>query len=239
MLFRDDVPLEVVESPPAFPPADYDGLNVAADAWPPLLHPRMLMDLEGYSAWERHMVRRCAAVAAPEAVVGTLFRDARLLRQWKPVRGPLTDAVASLPAAVVAEASPSTLGRSLQQYRDVLTAVPDDLRPTCDDEWLEAAYTARVLPAWDDFRGPIARFLAAKAFASWTAYQGRGILTNVCGLESALAVVRVEAARQCRDTARRLDADGLRESFRAADHLLNHLAVGEDLAALWSRVERM
>src|SRR5688572_29658803 len=39
MLFRDDVQLEIVESPVSFPPADYEGLNVHADAWPPLLHP--------------------------------------------------------------------------------------------------------------------------------------------------------------------------------------------------------
>jgi hypothetical protein len=59
----------------------------------------------------------------------------------------------------------------------------------------------------------------------------------VRGLEAALALVRVEAARQCRNGGRRLDADLLREAFRNADFLLNHLAIGEDLAAAWSRVE--
>jgi len=33
------------------------------------------------------------------------------------------------------------------------------------------------------------------------------------------------------------DADLLREAFRNADFLLNHLAVGEDLAEGWSRAE--
>ena len=80
-LFRDDVPLAIVESPAAFPPREYEGLVVHPDAWPPLLHPRMLMDLEGYSAWERHMVRRCADPAVtPESVIATLMRDARVLR---------------------------------------------------------------------------------------------------------------------------------------------------------------
>src|SRR5688572_30120746 len=60
MLFRDDVPLEIVANPPGFPPSDYEGLRVDPDAWPPLLHPNMLMDLEAYSAWERHMIARCA-----------------------------------------------------------------------------------------------------------------------------------------------------------------------------------
>jgi len=35
-LFRDDVPLEIVENPPAFPPADYDGLSVPDEELPPL-----------------------------------------------------------------------------------------------------------------------------------------------------------------------------------------------------------
>ena len=47
---------------------------------PPLLHPRVLMDLDGYSAWERHMIGRCADVERrPEAVLATLMRDADLL----------------------------------------------------------------------------------------------------------------------------------------------------------------
>ena len=90
---------------------------------------------------------------------------------------------------------------------------------------------------WARFFAPLNRYLAAKAFASWTAYQGRGVATIVRGLEAALALVRVEAARQCRDAARPLDADLLLEAFRQADFILNHLAVGEDLAAAWSVAE--
>ena len=238
MLFRDDVPLEVVESPAAFPPADYDGLNVDAEAWPPLLHPRMLMDLEGYSAWERHMVRRCADVSrAPESILATLARDARVLRQWTPSDGSLAAAVAALPAGFVPGARATSLDGSLRSYADVMTAVPDDLIPAPDESGLELVYQDLVAPAWDRFHAPVARFLGAKAFACWTAYQGRGVLAIVRGLETALALVRVEASRMCRDNGRALDADLLREAFRSADFLLNHLAVGEDLAALWSRVE--
>jgi hypothetical protein len=69
-----------------------------------------------------------------------------------------------------------------------------------------------------------------ESLRSWTAYQGRGFLTIVRGLDAALALVRVEAARQCRDAARPLDAGLLREAFREADFLLNHLAAGDELA---------
>jgi len=40
-----------------------------------------------------------------------------------------------------------------------------------------------------------------------------------------------------RNAKRGLDADLLRDAFRCADFILNHLAVGEDLASAWSAVE--
>ena len=73
--------LAIVEAPEAFPDRDYDGLTVSDDEWPPLLQPRKLLGFEGYHAWERHMVSRCAdARLSPEQVVATLERDARYLR---------------------------------------------------------------------------------------------------------------------------------------------------------------
>jgi hypothetical protein len=238
MLFRDDVPIAVVEGPEAFPPADYDGLVVAADDLPPLLNPRMLMDAEGYSAWERHMVARCAdETLSPESVIATLDRDARILGQYRPGGEPLAAVVARLPEATIVAPSPTALAVSLDRYREAMGAVPDDLKPEPDEAGLADAYVERVRPAWERWSRPLRRFLAAKAFASWTAYQGRGVRAIVRGLDAALSLVRVEAARQCRDAGRMLDADLLREAFRQADFILNHLAVGEDLAAAWSQIE--
>jgi hypothetical protein len=238
MLFRDDVGLTVVEGPPAFPRADYEGLVVAAGDLPPLLTPTMLMDLEGYSAWEQHMIRRCAADASPEAIVATLWADAQALRRWIPGGTTLAQAVGDLPQRIVEASPPPSLEGSLALRVDVVAAVPDDLRPEPDDSGLAQAYREYVGPLWGGFHPPLNRYVAAKAFASWTAYQGRGVATIVRGLEAALALVRVEAARQCRDSSRGLDADLLLEAFRSADFALNHLAVGEDLASAWSRAER-
>ena len=237
MLFND-VPVAIVDAPAAFPPAEYEGLVVPAGEWPPLLHPQMLMDGDGYTAWERHMVMRCADEAlSPESVIATLERDARLLRRYRPGDGPLAEAVSRLPAIAVSAAPPATLAVSLEHHREAMGAVPHDLTPEPDEHGLADAYVERVQREWQVWARPLTRYLAAKAFASWIAYQGRGVSTIVRGLDAALALVRVEAARQCRDSRRTLDADGLREAFRQADFILNHMAVSEDLAAAWSHVE--
>lgn len=239
MLFRDDVPVTVVAAPQAFPPADYEGLVVGADELPPLLAPATLMDPAGYSAWELHMVTRCADVARrPESVLATLARDATLLRRWKPGGESLVAAVRGLPAAFEESPAPAALGESLGFHAEAMAAVPDDLRPEPDEGGLETAFTRWVVPAWPRFHGPVNRYLASKAFASWTAYQGRGVATIVRGLEVALALVRVEGARQCRDAGRPLDRDLLLAAFRRADFTLNHLAVGEELAEGWAALEQ-
>jgi Fe-S-cluster containining protein len=237
MLFSDG-PVEIVAEPPAFPATDYDGLIVTPDDLPPLLHPRVLMDLDGYTAWERHMVGRCADVhERPESIVATLMRDADLLRRWRPGTLTLSEAVWELPHDVIDATRDELLTPSLQLRDEVIAAVPDDLKPASDDAGLDDAWASHARAVWNEYRAPINRFLAAKAFASWTAYQGRGVKTIVRGLEAALALVRVEAARQCRTAARLLDRELLLEAFRQADFALNHLAVGEDLAKAWSAVE--
>jgi Fe-S-cluster containining protein len=238
MLFRDDCPLAITPGPHAFPPGEYEGLVVTGDDLPPLLTPTMLMDGPGYSAWERHMVMRCAdGDRSPESVVATLARDARHLGSWKPGGMTLADAIRGLPSQPSQAAAPQFLDDAVVLYEQVMQAVPDDLRPPPDDRGLDVAFADFVSPMWPRFVVPLNRYLAAKAFASWTAYQGRGVASIVRGLEAALAVVRVESSRQCRNAQRRLDADLLRDAFRSADFILNHLAVGEDLASAWSAVE--
>lgn len=238
MLFREDVSLEVVESPAAFPEADYEGLRVDPEAWPPLLHPEMLMDLEGYSAWERHMVSRCAIDGlSPEGVVATLRRDARLLRQFKPGDATIVRAVGALPAERIGAPAPASLDPSLELHAEIMLAIPADLRPDPDDALLRETYVDAVLPEWSTWQVALRRYLAAKAFANWTAYQGRGVLAIVRGLEAALALVRVEAARECRNAERMLDRELLKQAIRGSDFVLNHLAVGDVLAETWSAVE--
>jgi hypothetical protein len=184
------------------------------------------------------MVARCSAsMLSPESVVATLERDARALRAYQPGSGSLVAAVEGLPADTVDGPAHNTLEASLLMHAEVMSAVPDDVRPEPDEAGIREAFMRAVMPEWAAWRAPLRRYLAAKAFANWTAYQGRGVLSIVRGLEAALALARVEAARECRNAGRVLDADLLKQAFRAADFVLNHIAVSEDLATAWSKVE--
>jgi hypothetical protein len=149
----------------------------------------------------------------------------------------LAEAVAALPATEVARAAPESLASSLVLHAEVVAAMPDDLRPESDEHDLEDAFEQWVRDEWHEFRAPLNRYLAGKSFASWSAYQGRGVATIVRGLEAALAVVRVEASRECRNANHPLNAALLLQAFRSADFALNHLAVGEDLCEAWGVVE--
>jgi Fe-S-cluster containining protein len=90
LLFRDDVPLAIVESPAAFPAADdYEGLD-ARSVLPPLLRPGMLWDLDGYSAWEEQAVCFLDARGLhPELALKRLRRIAARIEEWSPGRGTL------------------------------------------------------------------------------------------------------------------------------------------------------
>jgi hypothetical protein len=238
MLFRTDVSLTIVSAPPAFPRRHYDGLAVGDRELPPLLHPTMLMDLDGYTAWEAHMVERCALAGpsrSPESILATLWRDAEALSGWRPGARTLREAVSDLDAGFVDAGSAVSLEQSLEMFADCVRAVPPEMTPDPDEDGLASAFDRHVAPVWHTMHLPLNHYVAAKAFASWTAYQGRGIRTIVRGIEAAVSLVRVEAARQCRNASRDLDADLLLEAFRSADFLLNHQATGEELAEGWGR----
>ena len=185
------------------------------------------------------MVQRCARHTSPESVVATLERDARALRAYQPDQGPLAHAIAALDADMLEAPVPADFESSLALHAEIMSTVPEGVRPDPDEAGLREVFAWAVAPGWAAWHAPVRRYLAAKAFASWIAYQGRGVLTIVRGLEAALALVRVEASRECRNANRALDAGLLKQAFRAADYALNHIAVGKQLAETWSRVESL
>lgn len=196
MLFRDDVPLAIVESPRAFPSGDYEGLNASGEL-PPVLHVRMLMDVEGYGAWERHAVGILARAPTPESALATISRDGHRLLEWKPGGASLSEAIAALDTGLVAVA-PSR---------------------------------------WGDYSRVVNRYLAAHAFASWMAYQGRGLRSWIRSLDATLDVLAAECAKHCEQAGRSLSEASLAASIRSADFFLRHLADRKALARIWSESE--
>ena len=224
MLWCSDKPLVIEPNPIAFPAGDYDGLD-ARGKWPPLVRPGVLADYDGFDAWEAHVVGRLMEAPTPSAALSALRSDAVTIAQWRPGAATLTEVVRGLPW----REQPSG-GSVIERYEEVRDAIPCDLRPP-------RAMSAGPVLDEASFSEPTRRFVAAHAFASWCAYQGYGVRTLVRSLEAALAVVRVEAARQIEDAGHALDCALLTEAFRMADLRLRHQASPGALARTWSRAE--
>jgi Fe-S-cluster containining protein len=158
-----------------------DGLD-ARDAWPPLLRPGVLMDLESFGAWERLGVELLTREGiAPRASVEALSTVTARITEWTPGPHPLLHAV-----------------------RDAFgTMAP----PTA------------VLDVWEP---AVKRWLAARLFGTWIAYQGTGLQTIVRYLGACLDVFTIELAR---------DGNPL-EAIRRSDLLIVHEADSQQLATL-------
>jgi hypothetical protein len=226
-LFRADVELAIVGDPPAFSEhREYDPLD-GRDEWPPLLRPTVLFDLASYARWERFIVETLAAPQPARSALQAIAATAERLRRWSPADGPLAAHVQATMAG-----PPEAAGDPFMRYRpfgdpagygSIVAAIPDGLpRPDLPAD-MNARLAMYVDPEWVRFSTPLRRYLAAKAFGSWSAYQGRGVRTLVAELVASEMAVRVEAARACGEARRRLDEPLLHAAIRQADYLLMHL----------------
>jgi hypothetical protein len=76
------------------------------------------------------------------------------------------------------------------------------------------------------------RWLAARLFGTWIAYQGAGLATIVRYLRAALDVLVVELTRT--PSHGRPERPDVLEALRRSDYLLVHLADSQRLATLLS-----
>jgi hypothetical protein len=247
-------PLTIVERPEAFPAARaYEGLD-ARGAWAPLVRPDLLFDLDSYTRWERFVVSR---LASPERTVSDCLSHtaeaAEDLRCWTPCQGSFAvwaAAVldrhsspgparpdASAPSGTTAPAGRYSPCTELEAFHRVTATIEAGLPvPACRDD-LESAHARLVQPSWDRFSDPIRRYLAAKAFGSWSAYKSRGIRSLVAELYASEMVLRVESVRACQAAGRALDRERLLVAIRQSDLLLIHLADRDALMKWIGRVE--
>jgi hypothetical protein len=203
-------PIAIIDDGPAFPAGgEYVGLD-AREALPPLLRPDMLLDWQAWWEWERLSVAAIAAARSPTAALGRLHAAVERVRPWTPAEGPLA---ARVRLAFAADAAPAAAGWTMAErdarVREVLDGIPAPWRPAAAVE-----HPASPLRA-----AAVQRFLAAHAFANWTAYFGRGLRTWLRSVEAAYALISAGAG-----PAR-------------ADLLLRHLADPAALARVWSAAE--
>lgn len=226
MLVDATAPLTIVGSPHAFPSGrEYDGLDARND-WPPLLRPDVLFDPPSYECWEHFLVRVLGSSdAGVDATLQRLASAAERLRCWTPADGSMLDWTHRvLDGDGIANGDSSCVRRSSIDAYDLVTrAVPDGLNPPPRPTRLDEIDPLFVAPHWKEVAPVVLRYVATKAFASWTAYQGRGVRTQVAELFLAAGVLRVECARACEAAGARLDRQQLVEAVRAADWLLMHL----------------
>lgn len=235
--------LAIVESPPAFPPdRAWDALD-ARGHWPPLVSPGVMFDLESFRQFERRVVELLAGDESAEAALAAIAGLVEGLRRWHHRAGSFrswlereihqTPTDSSLAALTVYDRF-----ARIAAYDQVVRFVPrvheaPHLDPKAERGWRDYASTA-----WPLFAGPIKRYLAAKAFGGWNAYQGRGARTLVAELIVSHAVLRAEAGRQCADAKRELDRPLLIEAIRAADWLLVHLVERQPFVDWLSEIEQ-
>jgi Fe-S-cluster containining protein len=253
LLFADDdrhPPLAIVDHPPAFPPEfPYEGLD-AREAFPPLLRPGVLLDWHTLDAFETRSISALdAETHSVDAALARIEAWAEQLRTWRDSDGPLLTAFQRIAGAQtgvqgvqnetrsIDDARPTFFETVFQLDADVRAAVPPGSVIQGAPRQALDAYQRWVAPAWTGFTRPLCRYLGAKLFANWCWYQGRGLRSVIRSLHAALAVLRVEAARQTQANGRMLDRPLLREAFRQTDLLLIHLADQDALARNWAVAE--
>ena len=82
--------------------------------------------------------------------------------------------------------------------------------------------TLKSMAGESEFAPVIERFLAAKLFASWAAYQGDGTTAVRQSVRAAHAVLQEEMTHAANDAGRSIDAALLKQAIRQADLRLVH-----------------
>jgi hypothetical protein len=217
-LLDSDGSLDVVEARAPLridgPLEGMDATNVPA----PLLRPGRLCDLAGYDAWERACLRALSnpSLTAREALdlIAAATED---LREWRPDDGPLA---ARVPEAFN-HAAPVTASPHVSFAVFCSRHLPPDAGPVPD---FDAVWNRLIEPASDAFDPIVKNYLAARVFANWIAYQGRGLRTIVEWLRAVMAIFRNELARRAVRSGAAPSMEDVLQAVRAADWLVLHTA---------------
>jgi Fe-S-cluster containining protein len=218
----------VVEAPASLIPSGaLEGLD-ASDAWPPLLRPDVLMDHASYALWEQRALARLAEPQlTPAQALEAVGAATATLMAWSPGTIPLSEAVAQsfdgTTDRFAAGAEPESSLAAL-----VLDSVPVELlRGTPFTDFRSGAFGAdAAIP----YAGAIKRWLAARLFGTWIAYQANSLGAVSLYLRACLSVLHAELSRDGGAS----DERGFVEAVRRGDQLIVHLADSQHLAKMLS-----
>lgn len=245
MLFRSGLERTAIlpDAPGIGDRLEHDGFD-ARQTIPPFLRPGVVMDPGSCRLWERGLLDTFGRAGdTPETMLAAVAATAEAVRGWAAGGGPLESHTARA-AESAASYGANDAGRTMtfagasRLFLLAAGAVPGALTPPRLPDNGETADRTWVEPRWASLSRPLGRYLAARAFAAWAAYQGDGLRTQVAALAVALAVVRVEAAREAARAARPLDEGMLHSAIRAGDLLLHHLADTAKLVKSLAPVEK-
>ena len=188
-------PLHIVSAPDRISLAGAaEGLDATA-ALPPLLRPGMLMDQEGYSAWEQMSVELLGSRGSDaREALAAVEEASRTIREWSPggetLRALVTRTMARATGSTVAD-DPSTDAR---RHALAVASVPRALVRT--EETAGRARRSDVALILHDFDAVIRKYLASKLFASWWAYLGLDLMGVVEAIHVHRAVLHTRIARR-------------------------------------------
>lgn len=200
-----------------------EGLD-AREALPPLLLPGLLCDMAGYDAWERAAVD---AFAHPEnsyqQCLAKLARATGRAREWRPGMISLSDYVTAAFGETPFDRrehlpSDERLVERIAAMTANLTGGDVVGIPQFEEQWSRRIGKPG---AWFDLG--MKRYLAARVFGNWLAYQGRGLRSIVEWLLTCAAMVRYFALRRALESKQRFDERSFIEAVRSADLLLLHV----------------
>lgn len=256
LLFREDV--RRLEPVPAgdliADPDDVEGFD-AAHTVPPFVRPQVVGDADSLAAWDAFVLAACDRPdERPPQVVARLALGAERFRAWSPERGAM-GAYARETLEAVLEEAPVDAETDPDGVEALYTVVRNSLpagllRPA--EAGGHDAHAARVLVGagfsqprteaefrraggWSARPGlwrVANRYLAGRAWGSWSAYLGWGVRTQVAWVAAALAVLSIRLGDEA-------DRAGLRAALGRTDMMLVHQADTASVCAAVARVESL
>lgn len=258
-----DVAMRPMSKPPAFPAtAKLSGLDARTHI-PPLVAPNLPMSWTLFEVWENHGTAFLSQTGhAPRAGLAAWALVAERVRK-KVVQGARPEDVVRPAVArslregvdgVLADGPEPRGGFETTVFvlRSLFELLREDVEflaeprkafaarygREADEPEARARYRGDVeaLQGWDDFQEPLRRYLTARHFANWYAYQGYGVRTEAFSLACAYHLVRTFAMLRAGEGGA-LSRDDMKWAFRASDYFLLHALSRQALAGHLSRIE--